>query len=104
MLTCLTLAQPKHDPFIKRVRRVDLFLTQTCLTSCRVRVVYRVVSTIATPNARAIVEVSSKEVSLDSLVVAIPYPNGSGYSLENFDIDYEWKPARCETCKVFLPQ
>ena len=55
-LTCLIFTQPKHDPFIKRVRRVDLFLTQTCLsstqtclTSCRVRVVYRVVSRIATP-------------------------------------------------------
>lgn len=57
VLTCLTLTQLKHDPFIKWVRRVDMFLTQTCLsstqtclTSCRVRIVYRVVSRIATPN------------------------------------------------------
>lgn len=51
--------------------------------------------------ARALVEVSSKEALLDSLVVAIPYPNGSGHSLEKIDIEYEWKPPRCETCKVF---
>ncbi|PWA54532.1 zinc knuckle CX2CX4HX4C [Artemisia annua] len=51
--------------------------------------------------ARALVEVSSKEALLDSLVVAIPYPIGSGHSLEKIDIEYEWKPPRCETCKVF---
>lgn len=51
--------------------------------------------------ARALVEVSSKEALLDSLVVAIPYPNGSGHSLEKIYIEYEWKPPRCETCKVF---
>lgn len=51
--------------------------------------------------ARAFVEVSSKEALLNSLVVAIPYPNGSGHSLEKIDIEYEWKPPRCETCKVF---
>ena len=54
-----------------------------------------------TSYARALVEVSSKKALLDSLVVAIPYLNGSGHSLEKIDIEYEWKPPRCETCKVF---
>ena len=35
-----------------------------------------------TSYARALVKVSSKEALLDSLVVAIPYLNGSGHSLE----------------------
>ncbi|GJX22163.1 hypothetical protein Tco_0226608, partial [Tanacetum coccineum] len=33
--------------------------------------------------------------------VAIPFKNGSGNSLETIDIEYEWKPPRCDTCKIF---
>ncbi|GKE33844.1 zinc knuckle CX2CX4HX4C containing protein, partial [Tanacetum coccineum] len=38
---------------------------------------------------------------VDSLVVAIPFQNGSGYSMETIDIEYEWQPPRCATCKIF---
>ncbi|GJW98309.1 hypothetical protein Tco_0180117 [Tanacetum coccineum] len=38
---------------------------------------------------------------MDSLVVAIPLPNGKGHTLETIDIEYEWKPPRCENCNVF---
>ncbi|GKE53220.1 zinc knuckle CX2CX4HX4C containing protein, partial [Tanacetum coccineum] len=38
---------------------------------------------------------------MDSLIVAIAFQNGSGHSLETIDIEYEWKPPRCETCKIF---
>lgn len=51
--------------------------------------------------ARVLVEVSSLTDLLDSMVVAIPYPNGSGHSMEMLDIEYEWKPPRCATCKIF---
>ncbi|PWA86470.1 RNA-directed DNA polymerase, eukaryota, Reverse transcriptase zinc-binding domain protein [Artemisia annua] len=51
--------------------------------------------------ARVLVEVSSLTALLDSIVVAIPYPNGPGHSFETLEIEYEWKPPRCETCKIF---
>ncbi|GJU31920.1 zinc knuckle CX2CX4HX4C containing protein [Tanacetum coccineum] len=51
--------------------------------------------------ARALIEVSSKKALVDSLVVAIPFQNGSGHSMETIDIEYEWQPPRCETCKIF---
>ncbi|GKC43215.1 reverse transcriptase domain-containing protein [Tanacetum coccineum] len=51
--------------------------------------------------ARVLVEVSSLNTLKESLVVAIPYLNGKGHSLETVDVEYEWKPPRCETCKVF---
>ena len=51
--------------------------------------------------ARALVEVSSLNELMDHVVVAIPYPNGSGHSLVRIDIEYEWKPPRCDCCKIF---
>nr|GEX54430.1 Werner syndrome-like exonuclease [Tanacetum cinerariifolium] len=37
----------------------------------------------------------------ESLVVAIPYPNGKGHSLETVEVEYEWQPPRCDSCKIF---
>ncbi|GJW77357.1 hypothetical protein Tco_0139039 [Tanacetum coccineum] len=51
--------------------------------------------------ARALIEVSSKKAIVDLLVVAIPFQNGSGHSMDAFDIKYEWQSPRCETCKIF---
>ncbi|GJV72404.1 zinc knuckle CX2CX4HX4C containing protein [Tanacetum coccineum] len=51
--------------------------------------------------ARALIEVSAAKALMDSLVVAIPLPNGKGHTLETIDIEYEWKPPRCENCNVF---
>ncbi|GKB55079.1 putative reverse transcriptase domain-containing protein, partial [Tanacetum coccineum] len=48
-----------------------------------------------------IVEYSENGLSLDSLVVAIPFPNGTRHSLETVEIKYEWQPPRCDTCKFF---
>ncbi|GJZ98117.1 hypothetical protein Tco_0670570 [Tanacetum coccineum] len=50
---------------------------------------------------RAFIEISALTPLPDSLVVVIPFPNGSGYSLETVDIEYEWQPPRCDTCKIF---
>ncbi|GJY42406.1 hypothetical protein Tco_0429676 [Tanacetum coccineum] len=51
--------------------------------------------------ARALIEVSSLIALKESIVVAIPFPNGSGHSLETVEVEYEWEPPRCDTCKIF---
>ncbi|GKB64525.1 retrovirus-related pol polyprotein from transposon TNT 1-94 [Tanacetum coccineum] len=51
--------------------------------------------------ARALIEVSSLTPLQESLVVAIPFPNGSGHSLETVEVEYEWQPPRCDSCKIF---
>ncbi|GJT09945.1 RNA-directed DNA polymerase, eukaryota, reverse transcriptase zinc-binding domain protein [Tanacetum coccineum] len=51
--------------------------------------------------ARALIEVLAKMALLNSIVVAIPFPNGKGHSMETIEIEYEWQPPRCDTCKVF---
>ncbi|GKD80651.1 zinc knuckle CX2CX4HX4C containing protein [Tanacetum coccineum] len=49
----------------------------------------------------ALIKVSSKKALVDSLVVAIPFQDGSGHSMKTIDIEYEWQPSRCDTCKMF---
>ncbi|GKE23210.1 hypothetical protein Tco_1434722 [Tanacetum coccineum] len=38
---------------------------------------------------------------MDSLVVAIPFQNGSKHTMKMIDIKYEWQPPRYDTCKIF---
>nr|GEX31879.1 hypothetical protein [Tanacetum cinerariifolium] len=51
--------------------------------------------------AQALIEFSAKEDLKDSIVIAIPLRNGKGHSLAKIEIEYEWTPPRCVSCKVF---
>ncbi|PWA95915.1 histone-fold protein [Artemisia annua] len=51
--------------------------------------------------SRALIEVSSLDALMDHVVVAIPFSNGLGHSLVRIDIEYEWKPPRCASFKIF---
>ncbi|GJR57774.1 zinc knuckle CX2CX4HX4C containing protein [Tanacetum coccineum] len=51
--------------------------------------------------ARALIEVSSGNALLESLIVAIPLANGMGNTMETIKIEYEWQPPRRATCKIF---
>ncbi|GJV28419.1 hypothetical protein Tco_1384867 [Tanacetum coccineum] len=51
--------------------------------------------------ARALIEVSAANELMESIVIAIPIENGLGHSLETIDVEYEWQPPRCATCKIF---
>ncbi|GJW39766.1 zinc knuckle CX2CX4HX4C containing protein [Tanacetum coccineum] len=51
--------------------------------------------------ARVLVEVSSLLPLLESVVVAVPFLDGSGHSFETVKVEYEWQPPRCDTCKIF---
>ena len=42
--------------------------------------------------AHALIEVSYKYAIFDTLVVAIPLPNGLGHSMETIKVEYEWQP------------
>ncbi|PWA74765.1 zinc knuckle CX2CX4HX4C [Artemisia annua] len=58
---------------------------------------------IGTPKifARCMIEVNSDEVLRESLTVEIPLLDGSGSAIEKIRVEYEWKPPRCEKCKIF---
>ncbi|GJT45756.1 RNA-directed DNA polymerase, eukaryota, reverse transcriptase zinc-binding domain protein [Tanacetum coccineum] len=51
--------------------------------------------------ARGLIEMSARTELLVSVVVAIPFLDGTGHSLETIDVEYEWKPPRCNTCCIF---
>nr|GEY05135.1 hypothetical protein [Tanacetum cinerariifolium] len=51
--------------------------------------------------ARVLTEVSSLSPLLESVVVAVPFLDGSGHSFETVKVEYEWQPPRCDTCKFF---
>ncbi|GKD31623.1 zinc knuckle CX2CX4HX4C containing protein [Tanacetum coccineum] len=51
--------------------------------------------------ARVLIELSADKAIMDSITVVIPFPNGTGHSLENLDVAYEWRPLRCSNCKIF---
>ncbi|GJU34638.1 uncharacterized protein Tco_1182992 [Tanacetum coccineum] len=51
--------------------------------------------------ARALIEITSNQELKDNLVVAIPRINGTGHTMESIRVEYEWKPPRCEVCKIF---
>ncbi|GJS97983.1 hypothetical protein Tco_0819153 [Tanacetum coccineum] len=49
----------------------------------------------------ALIEVSAENELLDSLVIAIPIDKDNGHTLATIDVEYEWNPPRCATCKIF---
>ncbi|GJU45787.1 reverse transcriptase domain, reverse transcriptase zinc-binding domain protein [Tanacetum coccineum] len=54
-----------------------------------------------TEYARALIEISAEEKLMESMVIAIPLSNGKGHSFATIEMEYEWTPLRCATCKIF---
>lgn len=50
---------------------------------------------------RALIEVNSETELKNSLVIGVPLLNGMGHTKETIRVEYEWKPPRCDTCKIF---
>nr|GFA54515.1 hypothetical protein [Tanacetum cinerariifolium] len=51
--------------------------------------------------ARALIEVSIEKALMESIVIAIPLGKDKGHSLATVEIEYEWKPPRCDARLVF---
>ncbi|GKB90306.1 polyadenylate-binding protein 2-like protein [Tanacetum coccineum] len=51
--------------------------------------------------ACAMIEVHANVELKESILVAIPKLEGNGYTCETVTGEYEWKPPRCSTCKIF---
>ncbi|GJX24637.1 putative ribonuclease H-like domain-containing protein, partial [Tanacetum coccineum] len=54
-----------------------------------------------TEYARALVEVLAEKELMEAIFIAIPYSDGKGHTLATIDIEYEWRPPHCKTCKIF---
>ncbi|GJV26677.1 retrovirus-related pol polyprotein from transposon TNT 1-94 [Tanacetum coccineum] len=75
---------------IGRPIMLDSYTSQMCLRSWG-----------RTEYARALVEVSAEKELMEAIVIAIPYSDGKGHTLAMIDIEYEWQPPHCKTCKIF---
>ncbi|GJV30269.1 retrovirus-related pol polyprotein from transposon 17.6 [Tanacetum coccineum] len=51
--------------------------------------------------ARVLIEISADVDPMDSLVIAIPRCDKEGHTFATIDIEYEWTPPRCASCKIF---
>ncbi|GJT26116.1 hypothetical protein Tco_0906391 [Tanacetum coccineum] len=51
--------------------------------------------------ARCLIEIDAKDVLKESLTMGVPLIEGTGYTIETVTIEYEWKPPRCDLCKIF---
>nr|GEW44117.1 hypothetical protein [Tanacetum cinerariifolium] len=51
--------------------------------------------------ARCLIEIKVDEPLQDSVTMGIPLPNGEGFIKGTVRIKYEWKPPRCEQCKIY---
>nr|GFA12394.1 hypothetical protein [Tanacetum cinerariifolium] len=51
--------------------------------------------------ARAMIELRADDELKDTIVVAILKLVGEGFNMCTISVEYEWKPPRCSSCKVF---
>ncbi|GJY58684.1 zinc knuckle CX2CX4HX4C containing protein [Tanacetum coccineum] len=48
-----------------------------------------------------LIEVKADKVLKESITMGIPMLEGTGFSKETVCVQYEWKPPRCDQCKIF---
>nr|GEY08046.1 zinc knuckle CX2CX4HX4C [Tanacetum cinerariifolium] len=51
--------------------------------------------------ARYLIEVNSKADLVDVVTVRVPSLTGEGFTKETIRVEYEWRPPRCDICKIF---
>ncbi|XP_021979798.1 uncharacterized protein LOC110875914 [Helianthus annuus] len=51
--------------------------------------------------ARAVIELDAEKETKENIMIAIPNVEDGGILKSNIRVEYEWKPPRCNTCKVF---
>ncbi|GJV53508.1 zinc knuckle CX2CX4HX4C containing protein [Tanacetum coccineum] len=51
--------------------------------------------------ARCLIEVNSEADLVDVVTIGIPSLTGDGFTKETIRVEYEWRPPRCDICKIF---
>nr|GEW18637.1 hypothetical protein [Tanacetum cinerariifolium] len=69
--------------------------------SCNELVLIRRILFVGSSYARAMIELRADVELKDNIVVAMPKTAGEGHYTCNIRVEYEWKPPRCTSCKVF---
>ncbi|GJR70351.1 zinc knuckle CX2CX4HX4C containing protein [Tanacetum coccineum] len=51
--------------------------------------------------ARCLIEVNSDSELVDVITIGVPSLMSEDFTKETIRVEYEWKPPRCDTCKIF---
>ncbi|GJY08594.1 zinc knuckle CX2CX4HX4C containing protein [Tanacetum coccineum] len=51
--------------------------------------------------ARCLIKVNSEADLVDVVTIRIPSLTGDGFTKETIRVEYEWRPPRCDICKIF---
>nr|GEU36196.1 zinc knuckle CX2CX4HX4C [Tanacetum cinerariifolium] len=51
--------------------------------------------------ARCLIEINSEADLVDVVTIGIPSLTGDDFTKETIRIEYEWRPPRCDECKIF---
>ncbi|GJX22365.1 zinc knuckle CX2CX4HX4C containing protein [Tanacetum coccineum] len=51
--------------------------------------------------ARCLIVVNSEADLVDVVTIGIPSLTGDGFTKETIRVEYEWRPPRCDICKIF---
>ncbi|GJY68557.1 putative reverse transcriptase domain-containing protein [Tanacetum coccineum] len=51
--------------------------------------------------ARCLIKVNSEADLVDVVTIGIPSLTGDGFTKETIRVKYEWKPPKCDICKIF---
>ncbi|GJV98731.1 zinc knuckle CX2CX4HX4C containing protein [Tanacetum coccineum] len=51
--------------------------------------------------AQCLIEVNSKADLVDVVTIGVPSLTGDDFTKETIHVEYEWRPPRCDVCKIF---
>ncbi|GJV06484.1 zinc knuckle CX2CX4HX4C containing protein [Tanacetum coccineum] len=51
--------------------------------------------------ARCLIKVNSEADLVEVVTIGIPSLTGEDFTKESIRVEYEWRPSRCDTCKIF---
>nr|GFD35488.1 zinc knuckle CX2CX4HX4C [Tanacetum cinerariifolium] len=51
--------------------------------------------------ARCLIKVNSYVDLVNVVTIGIPSLSRDGFTKENIRVEYEWRPPRCDICKIF---
>ncbi|GJU81814.1 zinc knuckle CX2CX4HX4C containing protein [Tanacetum coccineum] len=51
--------------------------------------------------AGCLIEINANDVLKESLTMGVPIIDDPGFTIETVSIEYEWKPPRCDLCRIF---
>nr|GEW06751.1 hypothetical protein [Tanacetum cinerariifolium] len=92
---------------LRRNNKARLTILQRLLLWCPLlemglfRVVQMVIRLRRSSYARAMIELWADVELKDTIMVAMPKRVGEGFYLCTIHVEYDWKPPRCSSCKIY---